>query len=677
MASGSAGGTLPKEFHNLFRFGVVGHLSDGQLLQRFIAGRDGGDQAAFTELVERHGPMVMHVCREVLSNTHDAQDAFQATFLVLARKANSVREVNSLGSWLHGVAYRVALRARSSTNRRRIHESKVAAVRAAETQLEKADPESWRELHEEVARLPRHYREPVVLCYLEGLSTEEAALRIGCPKGTVFSRLSRARERLRGRLEGRGLALPAALLTTGLTRPVRTALPTGLLNSTIQSLMEFTGRLPTEAASASARAAIMARGMLSAMTISKLTFLGSVGLAGILALGGSQTYGWISGLDGSRDPIRTIPTDDDTQTALSRSVEKLQSDLEETARRNTEMRKELQDIRGHLKTLRPAPEQTLAQNVVTRLSGEPAQSVARLAEVLKRHPARRIPKEGNRVRLYMMDLVEGGTTLIADEPEPGFNWCNSPVWSHDGTRILFGTWPLPGFELCHIKAIEVHDGRPICIDLGAGNSPTLSPDDKRIAYALEPRSPTKENAGMWVMRADGSERRRLSDYYGAPNWSPDGHEFLINDWSIPTKSMVINLETKEGNIVAIPGHHIFSWPSWAGPGTLISALATEHEGNSIALIDVRRPAEARIIEVLWKRSNELDVTPRWPAYQPKARRCFFVGEEPTKRTLFSVQRGESGRAKPLEAGYNSRAGGLSFSPDGRYLLFCANRPDRR
>lgn len=164
--------------------------------------------------------------------------------------------------------------------------------------------------------------------------------------------------------------------------------------------------------------------------------------------------------------------------------------------------------------------------------------------------------------------------------------------------------------------------------------------------------------------------------FGAPLWSPDGREFLINDFSdTVTRSIVMNLDKMTDGIVAVEGYQIFSWPSWAGHETLVACLATQQEGDTIALLDVSKPAEARIIEVLWKRGPELDVTPRWPVYSAETGRCFFVGVEPNKRTLYSVKRGESRRAKRVEAdGQNDKLGGLTFSPDGRYLLLGANRP---
>ena len=288
MASRSVCHDLPNQLTTLLRFGVVGDLSDGQLVQRFLTARDGADQAAFTALVERHGPMVLGVCREVLGNAQDAEDAFQATFLVLARKAGSVRKADSLAGWLHRVARRVAMQAKAEAARRRVYERRSAAMKAVQLERQEGSPEGWPELHEAIARLPERYREPVVLCYLEGLTTEEAAMRIGCPHGTILSRLSRARERLRGQLERRSLASPTALLTTGLKHRPMEALPAGLLDTTVRAAIGFAGRQTSEAGLASASATILAKGVLRTMAISKLKILVAMALACGFACGGAH-----------------------------------------------------------------------------------------------------------------------------------------------------------------------------------------------------------------------------------------------------------------------------------------------------------------------------------------------------------------------------------------------------
>jgi Tol biopolymer transport system component len=127
--------------------------------------------------------------------------------------------------------------------------------------------------------------------------------------------------------------------------------------------------------------------------------------------------------------------------------------------------------------------------------------------------------------------------------------------------------------------------------------------------------------------------------------------------------------------LAVPGYRIFSWPSWAGPRTLVASLGAREEGDIIALLDVGNPAEARIIEVLWQRDLELDVEPRWPVYSPDTRHCIFSGVSANKKTLYSFERGKSRRAKPVEAtGPDEILQALSFSPDGRYLLFSSDRP---
>jgi len=226
----------------LYRLGAVGGLTDGELLSRFI-GRGGEDsELAFAALVERHGPMVLAVCRSVLRNAHDAQDAFQATFLVLARRPGAVRRRDSVGSWLYGVALRVATCAKVAAARRQVHEERAAGLRMAHTDAGAPPVDLVSILHEEVGRLPERYRAAVVLCYLEGQTCEAAAGQLGWPVGTVKSRLARGRERLRSRLSRRGLAAPTAGVVASalLAESASAAVSKPLVGSTVRIAMQFT-----------------------------------------------------------------------------------------------------------------------------------------------------------------------------------------------------------------------------------------------------------------------------------------------------------------------------------------------------------------------------------------------------------------------------------------------------
>jgi RNA polymerase sigma factor (sigma-70 family) len=208
--------------------------SDAALLSAYARG---ADQQAFTELVKRHGPMVLGVCERILPDPSDAEDAFQATFLVLAQKAGTLRRQTPLSHWLYTVGYRAAMKARIRSARRRAHEARVAPV----ANQADAEAESWNELKpildEELNHLPPKYRTLLVLCYLEGKSHQEAARQLGCPPGSISYRIGRAREMLRERLVRRGVLVSTALLLTFLNARVRAAtVPDRLVTATVQAV---------------------------------------------------------------------------------------------------------------------------------------------------------------------------------------------------------------------------------------------------------------------------------------------------------------------------------------------------------------------------------------------------------------------------------------------------------
>jgi RNA polymerase sigma factor (sigma-70 family) len=253
-----------------------GDLSDGQMLERFLTARD---EAAFEALVRRHGPMVLGVCRRILNNHHDAEDAFQATFLVLVRKASSIMARETVGNWLYGVAYRTAQKARVAATRRRVKEKQMSRSEVFEEDV-------WRELRpvldEELNRLPEKFREPVVLCDLEGHTHKDAAARLGWPAGTLSVRLSQARTMLAKRLARRGLILTAGTVATALCGNAATAgVPAPLVSSTVQAAV-----LVAAGGAVSAPVAALTAKVLQAMLVAKLRIVVAIALVpGLLAAG--------------------------------------------------------------------------------------------------------------------------------------------------------------------------------------------------------------------------------------------------------------------------------------------------------------------------------------------------------------------------------------------------------
>jgi RNA polymerase sigma factor (sigma-70 family) len=300
MAGTSLGPAL-KQIQQLFNDGTIAGLSDAELLDRYATR---GDAAAFEALVQRHGPMVLAVCRKILRDPNDAEDAFQAAFLVLMRKGDSIWAVkSSLASWLYRVSYRIAIQANAGAGRRREIEERAVGMADGDRSDDERIAEIIPALHEEIGRLPEKYRSPVVLCHLEGMTHGEAARQLGWTVGMLRGRVARARELLRARLTRRGLALSGAFLVTVLSEQVASAaVPRGWVDATVTAAARL-------AAGQAAAGAISATAIALSRRVSRTMFLINAKLAGglllavVVAAGSAATL-----IAGSKDERNGIAT---------------------------------------------------------------------------------------------------------------------------------------------------------------------------------------------------------------------------------------------------------------------------------------------------------------------------------------------------------------------------------
>ena len=375
----SHAGAVLDQLDRLFNRGTVAGLSEGALLDRYVSV---GDEAAFAALVARHGPMVLGVCRRVLRDERDVEDAFQATFLVLVRRAGAIRDGDLVGRWLHGVAHRVAVRARAHSARRFVHEQSVSEpIEAVAHGLALNDPER-RELaaivDEEVTRLPSTLRAPVVLCYLEGMSHDEAARRLRWPVGTVRSRMARARDVLRHRLARRGVTADGAALAATLVRP---PVPPEWLDATVRGSLHFATHPATAAATiASARSVAIARRILQTMIMTKLSYIGAAGLGIVLALGGVRTLAYQNqqvakpiGLTSvvaqkpddahevARPSAAAEPRSDERIAAMTEVLSKIEGELRKSNVELQNLERYLDKVRLELNTIRREQRPALAR----------------------------------------------------------------------------------------------------------------------------------------------------------------------------------------------------------------------------------------------------------------------------------------------------------------------------
>jgi RNA polymerase sigma factor (sigma-70 family) len=343
--------SVVREFQRLLEPGTVAGLTERQVLERFA---ERGDSVAFEAIITRHGPTVYAVCRQMLRDPNDVDDAFQATFLILIKKAGRLRQPERLGPWLYGVAYRVAHRLRTRPPTSNLPENLAGPRLACPVE----DNEQVVLLHDEIQRLPEKYRVPIVLCCIEGLSHADAASRLGWPVGTVHGRLSRARERLRGQLSRRGVvvseAIPEAL---ALIRHGQVVLPEA---TRLAALALVRGTVPTSLK-------ILTKGVLTAMIAEKLkqtgiiVFMTFVGLAtattALLAFQGQAANKTAPERTAAAADVRAERRDDTNEKEGASAVDKANEEVVlnrlDDRRTDTQMIQiELDELRERMRTNR-------------------------------------------------------------------------------------------------------------------------------------------------------------------------------------------------------------------------------------------------------------------------------------------------------------------------------------
>jgi RNA polymerase sigma factor (sigma-70 family) len=433
-------GAVLGQIQRLFVLGTVTGLSERQLVARFVEERD---ESAFEAIVGRYGPMVLGICRRLLDHPQDVEDAFQATFLVLVKKAESLRERDLLGNWLYGVAFRVASRSRRDRSRRQSRERPVSVEMA----MGHSDDTGGRDLRllldAEVRRLPEKFRVPILLCYFEGMTHDEAAERLACPVGTVRSRMAKARELLRSRLSRRGITPAPSFMTLTWIPEWTAVISPDLTSRTIDVAMRVAAGQSITAGVVSTPAATLTQGVLGTMTITKTMTLAAI-LAAIGAVGGGAGLA-ARQLDPEpaakriREPS-PIDSLDRAINALGKARTQINIYQEQAALSQAEMkamRKELENLRAVLRPIAvggfhpareeieellkpvvPAGPPPVNQMATVRWRVESAKSET-IADQVARHAAeiQAIRQELENFRKLLRPHVVGGAGYRRDEAE--------------------------------------------------------------------------------------------------------------------------------------------------------------------------------------------------------------------------------------------------------------------